>query len=112
VCFVLQSCAPGVQGVVNDEPVTQHFVVVSYRRGEAERNGIEACGLRSQVEPRRVRTANDCGQPRQGRVVELVLLEEGIEAAKLADMVSSTPGISYGMAPVCLATLSTWSAGT
>jgi len=93
VCLVLQSGAPGVEGVVHDEPVTQHLVVVSYGRGEAERNGIEACGLRGQVEPRRVARARWWPTATK-RVFELILLEEGVEAAELADMGQLNPGIS------------------
>src|SRR5258708_13589458 len=61
-------------------------MIVRYRRREAERNGIEAGGFRSQVEARGIRTANDHSELRQGRIIELVLLEEGIEAAQIADV--------------------------
>jgi hypothetical protein len=66
--------------------MAQHLVIVSYRRGEAERNGVEAGGLRSQVEARRIGTANDHSELRQSRTIEVVLLEEGIEAAQIADV--------------------------
>jgi len=53
-------------------------------------------GLRiaGQVEPRRVGTAHDGGHWRQSGVFELILLEEGVEAAELADMGQLNPGIS------------------
>src|ERR1051326_6195956 len=92
VSFALKSGAPGIQGVIEDNPMAQHLVVVFEDVGEPKGDGVEAGRLRGEVETRGVRPPYNLGEVLQGWIVQRVLGEEGIEAAQLTDMAEFDAG--------------------
>ena len=59
---------------------------------QPQRDRVQACRLRRQIEPRCVGPAHDAGELLQGRVVQAIFRQEGVEAAQLADMAHLDPG--------------------
>ena len=61
----LSLLAPRVQRVVHHHPVLQHFMIVWKIARQAERHGGQPRSLGREVEPRRIRTADDHREPLQ-----------------------------------------------
>src|SRR5262245_5802099 len=81
-----QMTTPGVERVVHHQAMAQHLLVVLVDVAKAQGYREQAGRLRRQVEPRGIGAAHDLGELVEARRVELVLGEEGVEAALVADM--------------------------
>lgn len=84
MAFVLAALAPGIERVIDDEPMTEHLVVIEKSGGEAEGDGVEPGRLRCQVESGGIRAAHNHGEAPERLVPEIVFLEERIETALIA----------------------------
>ena len=59
----------------------EHFVVIRVAAKQPQRNGVKPRRLGREIQPGRVRATDDFGELGQSGIIELVLLEEGVEAA-------------------------------
>src|SRR5215213_3785856 len=84
--FAALQTAPGVERVVHDNSMLQHFVVIGKVGGKTVRNRKQAVALRRQVRTRRVGAAHDRGQMIEGSVFNTVGADDGVERATVADM--------------------------
>src|SRR5882757_3398661 len=86
VRFTLEATTPGVERVVDDHAMLQHFVVVGEDMAEAERDREQAGRLRREIEARGIGASDDVGELLERWFGEVILLEKGVEAAFPADM--------------------------
>lgn len=86
VRFAASIATPCVQRVIDHHAVHEHRVVVREIPGQAKRYGQKASALRGEFQPVGIRAAHDHGQVSQAGIVQLVLIEERVEAAFLVDM--------------------------
>src|SRR6266566_1894709 len=80
----LQSAAPGVERVVHDHPVLQHFMVIREVSRKAERNCKQAAALRGQIVPRCIGAPDNRRQVVESRVLDVVDAQDRIERTALA----------------------------
>src|SRR5215471_3355425 len=78
--------APGVEGVIDGHPVLQHRVIVGVDNRKAQRHGQQTRRLRCQLEPRRIGATDDQREHVERRILDAVLLQEGVETTQLAIM--------------------------
>ena len=82
--LVVQRTAPSIERVVHHHALLQHRLIVGEVGGQAERDREQPRGLRRNLGSRGIRTANDDRQPIERRLVQPVVVKEGIEAALFA----------------------------
>src|SRR3989449_9141121 len=77
--------APGVERVVDEHAVLEHFVVILVKARQAERDREQPGGLRREIETVRICAAHDDRELPQCRIfLQAEEFQEGIEAAFLA----------------------------
>ena len=77
--------APGVERVVDEHAVLEHFVAILVKARQAERDREQPGGLRREIETVRICAAHDDRELPQCRIfLQAEEFQEGIEAAFLA----------------------------
>src|SRR5215831_1792353 len=84
VTLATQRATPGVQRVVQGQGGLEQLLVIADVGAQPERNREQPRGLRRSIERVRVGGAHDLGEPRERGLLEVILVEKGIEAAQRA----------------------------
>jgi len=70
--FALTGPAPGIKGVVHNEAVLEHRVVVREIRRKSQRQSEQPGSLRCQIQPRRIGTPDDDGEGVERGIVDFI----------------------------------------
>src|SRR5262249_27082771 len=77
---------PGVERVVHDQTMLEHFVVIGKVAGKSIRNRKQPVALRGEIGPRRIRAADDHCEMVQRLIVNVVDADDCIKGTVLADV--------------------------
>src|SRR5574341_1069693 len=89
--LLIDEFAPRIEGIVDDESVSQHLMVVRKIVRKPQRNRQQTCCLWSQIKPVGVRPTDDNRQISQSGVSEVVFAQKGVKAAELSHMAQFHP---------------------